>query len=107
MQPPILTFRHMARSAAVEAEARTLASRLARFDDRIVECHVTIECVSDSAHRPYLVKIDLTLPGAHIHADSLHSDGSGHSGLYPAMHASYENARRQLQHLRAGARHRP
>ncbi len=83
-----------------------MASKLQRFDDRIRECHVTIEFTSDGIHGPYLVKIDLTLPGAHIHADSLHSDGSGHSGLYPAMHASYDNARRQLQHLRAGAGHR-
>lgn len=105
MQAATLTFRQVARSAALEADARDLASRLQRFDDRIMQCHVSLECVTHG-ERPYLVKIDLTLPGAQIHADSLHPDGSGHSALQQAMHASYDNARRQLQHYRASARHR-
>jgi hypothetical protein len=48
---------------------------------------------------PYLVKIDLTVPGAQIHADSLHVDGAGHKDIYLALRDAFNNAKRQLQTL--------
>jgi len=48
---------------------------------------------------PYLVKIDLHVPGAQIHADSLHGDGSGHKDIYLALRDAFNNAKRQLQDL--------
>jgi hypothetical protein len=97
--PTTLTFRHVLRSSALEAHARALASRLQRVDECITQCDVTLESLagSGSVDAPFVVKIDLAVPGAQIHADSLHPDGTGHSGLHSAMRASYENARRQLQ----------
>jgi ribosome-associated translation inhibitor RaiA len=99
MQPTI-TFRHIDHSGALEDRARKLGSRLERFSERIMHCHMTLE--GDDRRdggAPYLVKIDLTVPGAQIHADSLHVDGAGHKDIYLALRDAFNNAKRQLQDL--------
>jgi ribosome-associated translation inhibitor RaiA len=104
MQPPItLTFRHLEHSGAVEERARKLGQRLARFNGRITRCHMTLEGPGERTERgaPYLAKIDLTVPGAHIHADSLHVDGIGHEDIYLALRDAFNNAKRQLLRLSA------
>jgi hypothetical protein len=103
MQPPLtLTFRHVARSAALEAHARDLASRLQRIEDNISRCHMTLESLTGDGipDSTYVVKIELTVPGAQIHADSLQADSSGHTSIFIAMRDAYNNARQQLGHLR-------
>ncbi len=107
MQSPItLTFRHVERSGALEDRARTLASRLERFSQGIIKCHMTLEGPANPQGRQsaYQVKIDLSLPRAHIHADSLRSDGEGHRDIYLALREAFINAKRQLQGL---GHHRP
>jgi len=83
MQPTI-TFRHIDHSGALEDRARKLGARLGRFSERIMQCHITLEGPDNrrDGGAPYLVKIDLTVPGAQIHADSLHIDGAGHKDIY-------------------------
>jgi hypothetical protein len=96
-----LTFRHIDHSGALEDRARKLGSRLGHFSERITQCHFTLEGPNnhgDSA-APYLVKIDLMAPGAQIHADSLHVDGTGHKDIYLALRDAFNNAKRQLQNL--------
>ena len=96
-----ITFRQLAHSGAVEDRARKLASRLQRFNERIQQCRMTIErsgSPGDGA-APYLVKIDLTVPGAHIHADSRQIDGIGHKDVFLALRDAFNNAKRQLQDL--------
>jgi len=107
MQPTI-TFRHIDHSGALEDRARKLGSRLARFSERITQCHMTLEGPGNRRDRgaPYLVKIDLTVPGAQIHADSLHADGAGHKDIYLALRDAFNNAKRQLQDLHRD-RYRP
>jgi ribosome-associated translation inhibitor RaiA len=101
MRPPItLTFRHLDRVGALEDRARTLAARLERFCERITRCHMTLEGPDRDARAPYQVKIDLTVPGAQIHADSLNVDGAGHKDIYLALRDAFINAKRQLQDLR-------
>jgi hypothetical protein len=102
MRPPItLTFRHIDHSGALEDRARKLGSRLGRFSEGIMQCHITLEGPGNrsdiEAH--FLVKIDLTVPGAQIHADSLHVDGSAHKDIYLALRDAFNNAKRQLQDL--------
>jgi Sigma 54 modulation protein / S30EA ribosomal protein len=102
MRPPMtLTFRHIDRSGALEAHARELGDRLQRFGKRITQCHMSLEGTADGGHNgaPYLVKIALTVPGAQIHADSLHADSAGHADIYLAMRDAFNNAKRQLQDL--------
>src|ERR1700685_43981 len=82
--PMTLTYRHIDRSGALEERARKLGSRLGRFSDRIMQCHMVLEGPGNGHHgaAPYVVTIELTVRGAHIHADSLHGDGGGHKDIY-------------------------
>ena len=101
--PPIvkLSFRHIERSGALEDRARKLGARLERFSGRITQCHMTLEGPGNGRDGGlgYLVKIDLTVPGAQIHADSLHVDGVGHKDIYLALRDAFNSAKRQLQRL--------
>jgi ribosome-associated translation inhibitor RaiA len=102
MRPPItLAFRHLDRSGALEDRARRLGSRLERYNGRITQCHMTLEGpdTRSDTQAPYLAKIDLIVPGAQIHADSLHVDGTGHKDIYLALRDAFNNAKRQLQEL--------
>jgi hypothetical protein len=96
-----LTFRHIDHSGALEDYARKWGSRLERFSERITQCHMTLEGPGNgsNAGAPYLVKIDLIVPGAQIYADSLHVDGAGHRDIYLALRDAFINAKRQLQDL--------
>lgn len=96
-----LTFRHTDHSSALESRARELGQRLARYGERISHCHMTIEG-SRGGHgssAPFVVQIDLAVPGAQIHADSLQIDGTGHKDVYVALRDAFNNAKRQLQEL--------
>jgi hypothetical protein len=101
MRPITLTFHHLDRSGALEDRARTLGIRLNRFSERLTYCHMSLEGPGhrSTAAAPYVVKIDLIVPGAQIHADSLHVDGSGHKDIYLALRDAFNNAKRQLQGL--------
>jgi hypothetical protein len=96
-----ITFRHIDHSGALEDRARKLGSRLERFSERIMQCHMTLEGADHlrKSGAPYVVKIDLTVPSAQIHADSLHFDGTGHKDIYLALRDAFNNAKRQLQDL--------
>ena len=102
-QLPTMTFRRMDHSGALEDRARKLGSRLQRFSERIIRCHMTLEGPDHlrGIGASYVVKIDLTVPGARIHADSLHADGTGHKDIYSALRDAFDNAKRQLQALHA------
>lgn len=99
--PITLTFRHVDHSSAFESRARELGQRLQRYGERISRCHMTIEGSrgGHSSGAPYSVQIDLAVPGAQIHADSLQIDGSGHKDVYLALREAFNNAKRQLQEL--------
>ena len=98
-----LTFRHVPRSGALEAHARELGSRLERVFERIARCHISLEGSSGTGNSgPYVVKIELTIPGAQIHADSLRADEVDRRDVYLAMREAYDDAKRQLQHLQHG-----
>lgn len=104
MQPVItLTFHHLDHSGALEDRARKVGSRLGKFGEQISRCHMTLEGPgnrSDGARAPYTVKIDLTVPNAQIHADSLAVNGAGHEDIILALRDAFNNARRQLQDLK-------
>jgi len=96
-----LTFRHTDHSSALEARARELGERLQRYGERITQCHMTLESARSghNGNAPYSVQIDLAIPGAQIHADSLQIDGTGHQDIYLALRYAFNNAKRQLQEL--------
>ena len=100
MQAPLqITFRHMEASAAVEARVRKQVARLERFFERITGGQVVIE--APAAHRrkgaPFLVRIELTLPGGDIHINSERSEHAAHTDVYVALRDAFAVARRLLQ----------
>jgi ribosome-associated translation inhibitor RaiA len=101
MSPLTVTFRHIDRSAALVSRATELAGRLWRYNDRISQCHLTIEGRhhQHSNGRLFVVKVDLHVPGAHIHADNQHDGSDQHADVYVALREAIADARRQLLEL--------
>lgn len=103
-----LTFRHIGRSGALEAHARELGSRLQSFGQRITQCHMTLEGpLADDGNGFYFVKIELAVPGAQIHADSLTAECAEAGNIYLALREAFENAGRQLQELHSSRESSP
>jgi hypothetical protein len=103
MRPVIsLRFRCIERSGALEGRLREAALRLQRCHEGITQCDLTAEGGLDDRidGAPFAVKIHLSVPGAQIHADSVHQDGVGHRDVYGALRDAYASARRQLQELK-------
>ena len=94
-------FHNVDRSPAVEERARELLERLYRFNDRISACTLSVHGRPGGQLKgaPFTVKIELTVPGAQIHADSHHGTGVDHDDVYLALRDAFENAKRQLQDL--------
>lgn len=99
------TFRHMDASPAVEARARELTDRLARFADRIIDCHVTVD--SPAAHQnkgaPFKVRIDLFGPGGHLVAFKGNGDHPEHQDVYIALRDAFDAIRHQLENATEAA----
>ncbi|MET0987504.1 MAG: HPF/RaiA family ribosome-associated protein [Steroidobacteraceae bacterium] len=100
MQAPVtVSFRHVDRSDAVEERARALMSRLERFHEHITRCHVVVE--GPTAHHakgaPFMVKIELAVPGGTIFATNAQHDEAANDDVYVALNDAFENAKRQLQ----------
>ena len=101
MDPVTVTYRHIDRSPALTSRAMNLARKLWRYNDRISECHLTIEGRhhQHTNGRFFAVKVDLHVPGAHIHAGNQHGDSDQHVDVYIALRDAIEDARRQLLQL--------
>ncbi len=100
MQMPLqITFRHMSSSAALEARIRELATRLERFSEQIVHCHVIIEAVSHHKRHGELhdVHIDITLPGEQIAIRRAGPADHAHEDVYVAVRDAFLAARRKLE----------
>jgi ribosomal subunit interface protein len=101
LAPPTFSFRHVRRSAALDERVRELAQRLQKFNERIDHCHLTVERIDrgQDGLPPYAVHIDLSIPGAEIHADGASGADSDHGDVYAALDAAFNDAKRQLQDL--------
>lgn len=98
--PVTLTFRHLARSGALEASARDVGGRLHRLNYRMTACHIVFEGTPASAGGvPFRVKIHVSVPGAQIHAESARLADIGKAAIHSPLRSAYENAKRQLEKL--------
>ena len=89
MQQPLqITFRGIDPSPFIEARVRELATRLDRFANRIISCHVTLQ--SHRQGQPYDVTIRLSLPGSEI---AVHA----HESVYAALRDAFDAAVRKLE----------
>ncbi len=114
---PIVTFRGIAPSAALEAEVRARIARLETYYDSIMGCRVLVEFAHrhHEAGNRFHVRIDLTLPGEEIvvaHEPTLHATEQDidaakatkddetdpeRKHVYVAIREAFDIARRRLQ----------
>jgi ribosomal subunit interface protein len=103
LAPPTysFSFRHVRRSAVLDERVRELVQRLQKFNERIDQCHLTVERIDrgQDGSAPYAVHIDLSIPGAEIHADGASEASFDHGDVYAALNAAFNDAKRQLQEL--------
>jgi hypothetical protein len=93
-----VTFRRFERSGVLDARIREIGERLRHCDPRITQCHISV-VGGAPGEPPVSVRIDVSVPGAQIHADSLNAGGPGHADAFLALREAYEGARGQLRSL--------
>lgn len=97
--PLQITFRHMDASPALESRIRELASRLDRFSEHIMRCHVIVEAPAHHKHQGFLYDfgIDITVPDEQIAIRHAHRADQAHEDPYLALRDAFRAARRRLQ----------
>jgi cold shock CspA family protein/ribosome-associated translation inhibitor RaiA len=100
MQLPLqITFRHLASSPALEAKIRQRAEELNHFFDRILSCHVVVECRHPRRHQGNLfqIRIDLKVPGHEVVVGRDPAADHAHEDPYVALRDAFDVARRLLE----------
>lgn len=95
MNTPLqITFRNMKPSQAVEEHIREQASKLERFNGRVVGCRVIVEVphLRHNKGNMFHVSVDLTIPGAELVATRRGEDPD----VYIAVRDAFNHARREL-----------
>lgn len=87
-------------SAAVEQRIRERVEDLARVNDRITSCHVTVE--APHHHRQqgnlYNVHVDLHVPNKQFSFGRSHRNDPAHEDVYIAIRDAFDAAERGLTH---------
>lgn len=100
MQLPLqVTFRHIEKSEALEADIREHAEKLDHFCDTIMSCRVVVEPQHLHHHQGtiYEVKIDLTVPGEELVVGREHGKNHAHEDAYVAVRDAFDAMRRKLE----------
>ena len=98
-EPVQITFKEMSPSPAIEAWIRDHASKLARYHDHIVHCHVVIEAPHRRQRRGQLydVRLEITVSGGEVVVSHQGPKDEAHRDVYVALRDAFRAARRQLQ----------
>ena len=94
-----VTFRHMPRSPALEADILEKVEHLQRYHERIIACRVAVEAPNHH-HRKgglFRVLVTIALPGEIIVTSHTHHDDHAHEDAYVAVRDAFLAARRQLE----------
>jgi ribosomal subunit interface protein len=96
---PIITFRHMSSSEALEATIRERAAKLERFCNTISKCEIVVEAPSHAhAHGAHFrVRIELHVPGDELIVDRDPKEAADHRDVQVALRDAFDAAKRQLQ----------
>ena len=96
--PVEVTYRGLEPNPAIEEAIDKRVSTLEKYYDRITGCRVSVEAPHRSHRRGmrFRVRVDLTIPGAEIVAESHEEDGA-HEDLHVAIRDAFRACRRQLQ----------
>ncbi len=104
MEIPLqITFKGMESTEAIEDRVRQHASRLERFHDRIMRCHVVVDSPHHHQHRGrlYEVHIHITVPGGDIAVSHDKPGDPKHEDVHMAIRQAFDAAIRQLEdHIR-------
>lgn len=109
--PVQITFRDMDPSGAIADAARDHAGKLAGSHERILACHVVVES-PHHRHRKgndFRVRVELSVPGDELVAESTVRENAGHQDAYLALRDAFRAVGRRL-HERAerhGGRSKP
>jgi ribosomal subunit interface protein len=97
--PLQITFRHMERSEALEAEILEKAEKLDQFCDQIMSCRVVVDAPHQHHHqgRLYSISVDLTVPGGEIVASRSAGEHHAHEDPYVAARDAFDAVRRRLE----------
>ncbi len=99
MQIPVqLTFTNTTPSDAVRERVLQHVEKLGRHSDRIMSCRVVIEAPHRPG-RPFVVRIDVSLPGSEIIISRPHEDRAGHDDVYVAVRDAFQAAERKVEEL--------
>lgn len=96
---PIITFRNMEPSAALETTIREKVAKLDEFSSEIMSCRVMVEAEHRHRHQGnlYHVRVDLTVPGKEIVAKRTPTEHQSYEDIYVAVRDAFDATRRQLE----------
>jgi len=97
--PLQITCRHMPTSVALQRRIRMLTTRLEKFSDQIMQCHVVVEPPPQHQRTggPFTFRVDLTLPESRISIRRAGAADPTHTDPYVALRDAFDAARRKLQ----------
>ena len=97
--PLQITFRHLERSEALEADIRQKAEKLDQYCDQIMSCRVVIDAPHQHHHQGQLfsVSIDLHVPGGEIVASRSAAEHHAHEDPYVAVRDAFNAVQRRLE----------
>jgi len=104
MQNPLqISFHGIDHSTAIEARIREKAAKLEQIFDRITSCRVVIEphhrntCGLHRKGEPFLIRIDLTVPGSELVVKRPPKDIHVNEDILVALREAFDNIERQLK----------
>ena len=109
MQVPLeVTYRDVEKTETLETLVREKVAKLEQVCDRLNSCRVAIEKIHDrpSSGSPYRVRIDMTVPGQELVAESNPGEGIQYIEVQPVIRDAFDAARRQLQEISERQRNR-
>jgi ribosome-associated translation inhibitor RaiA len=92
--PVQVTFRGMARSAALEEAIQDRAAKLDRFHPSVVSCRAVVEEIARHKQqgKEFVVRLDIKVTGAEVAINRDHSEDA-----FVAVRDAFDAARRQLE----------
>lgn len=96
---PIITFRNMESSPAVEAVIAKRIAALEHFSDRITGCEVILEAPQKRQvkGRAFAVRVNLQLPGPDLSVSRTVAQGSAQDDLVLAVNRAFSAVEKQLK----------
>jgi ribosomal subunit interface protein len=97
--PLQITFRHMERSAVLEADIRDKAGKLDQYCDQIMSCRVVVDAPHQNHNQGklYRISVDLSVPGGEIVASRDSDLHHAHEDAYVATRDAFDAVQRRLE----------